>query len=165
MSSSFSVPKTMRALLTAGAPELPIVQIVPTPKPGPGQLLIKVTAVALNPTDKAHADKVKTVGLTIGVDCAGTVVGAAPDVTGFQPDERVAAFVHGALEPGVGTMAEYVVAYADLVWRVPDNLSLEEASTMNCGSVYSWAHGSARADRTVVCGRPSRASTTRRVST
>jgi NADPH:quinone reductase-like Zn-dependent oxidoreductase len=136
MSLSSSIPKTMRALLTAGAPKLPVVEVVPTPEPGPGQLLIKVAAVAVNPTDQKHADEVKTAGLTVGVDCAGTIVAAAPDVTGFQPGERVAAFIHGTRDPGVGTMAEYVVGFADLVWRVPDNLSFEEASTMNCRFVH-----------------------------
>jgi NADPH:quinone reductase-like Zn-dependent oxidoreductase len=74
-------------------------------------------------------------GRILGVDLAGTVAAVADGVTAVKAGERVSAFVHGGQYEDRGSMAEYAVADADLVWAVPEGTSLEEAATMNCGCV------------------------------
>jgi NADPH:quinone reductase-like Zn-dependent oxidoreductase len=139
----------MRALVMTGRGQRPAVQLVSTPQLGDGQLLIRVAAVALNPTDWKHVEFKGTAGLILGIDLAGTVVGMAPGVTGFRVGDRVSAFVHGAYYEGTGAFAEYARADADLVWKVPAATSFEEASTMNCGLVLSSLSYGEAADTTV----------------
>jgi NADPH:quinone reductase-like Zn-dependent oxidoreductase len=125
-------PTIMHALVTAGKGCPAVVKSVPVPQVGAGELLVKVFAVALNPTDWAHAS-VKEAGFILGVDFAGTVVAAGTQAQQYKLGDRVAGFVHGGQYEDRGSMAEYLVADAKLVWRIPDGKSFGEASTMNCG--------------------------------
>ena len=43
--------------------------------------------------------------------------------------DRVAGCVHGGTYPDRGAYAEYVKAESDLVWKVPDDMPLAEASS------------------------------------
>lgn len=79
-------------------------QTRPTPKPGPGELLIEVKSIALNPADGIMRDQglfMRTYPTVIGFDIAGLVLEAGENVpvgtTGsslfFQPGiTRVAAY-------------------------------------------------------------------------
>ena len=69
-----------------------VVKSVPTPKPGPAQVLIKVESVSLAPFDWA----VQSLGMVIeeypailGEDIAGTVVEVGEGVTRFKIGDRV----------------------------------------------------------------------------
>lgn len=125
------IPTTIRALVTAGSGQVKV-QSVPTPVPAPGEVLIKVAAVAQNPTDWKHA-ALQPAGIILGVDYAGTVVQVTDGVSNLAVGDRVAGLDHGDYFPDRGTMAEYLKADAALVWKIPDRTSFEDASTMNCG--------------------------------
>lgn len=123
----------MRKLFTGGKGNPPVVSNVPVPQPGEGELLIKVAAIAQNPTDWKANDS-KPAGLGLGVDYAGIVVSSGPDtVAEFKAGDRVAGATFGNHYEDRGSMAEYLITDASLVWRIPEKKSFEEASTMNCG--------------------------------
>lgn len=112
------------------------VKTVAVPKVRPGHILVKVNAVALNPTDWKHIAWVGPKGSTVGNDYAGTVVEVGPGVTKqFKAGDRIAGFVHGCnvLDQEDGAFGEYAVVVGDAQMRVPDGLSDEEACTLGVG--------------------------------
>ncbi|GAA5981432.1 hypothetical protein JCM10908_004107 [Rhodotorula pacifica] len=112
------------------------VRDVPVPEPGKGEVLVKTAAVALNPTDTKHRDFLALPNSWLGCDFVGTVEKVGSGVENVKVGDRVAAFVHGGQWEGEGSFAEYVKAQATLVWRVPDNLSDEEAAA--AGGIGPW---------------------------
>jgi NADPH:quinone reductase-like Zn-dependent oxidoreductase len=111
---------------------------IPKPKPRPGQLLVRVHAVALNPVDyKIGQGKLVNVvkmklPCVLGRDFAGLVeeLGPGGEGHGFRVGDRVAGFL-GLAEPthlGDGSFAEFCCPFAMNVVRIPDNLSYQEAS-------------------------------------
>ncbi|KAH8646229.1 chaperonin 10-like protein [Xylariales sp. PMI_506] len=110
------------------------IQEVPIPKLRDGYLLVKVRAVALNPTDIGSVDKGRAgVGCRIGCDYAGVVEEVGPNVTGpFKKGDRVAGLVHGGdrTQHENGAFGYYALAKADAQIIIPDNLSFEEAATL-----------------------------------
>lgn len=72
------------------------VEDVPVPKLRDQYMLIKVHAIALNPTDwKAIDMALANVGSKIGCDYAGVVLEAGIKVTKFKQGDRVCGFVNG----------------------------------------------------------------------
>ncbi|HEY2523283.1 MAG TPA: FAD-binding protein, partial [Streptosporangiaceae bacterium] len=78
-----------------GGPEVLYVADVPTPEPGPGEVLVEVRAAAINPGEAAirsgAADPQSTGTFPSGEgsDLAGVVVATGPDVTAFQLGDEV----------------------------------------------------------------------------
>lgn len=66
----------------------------------------------------------------VGYSCAGFVVRAANDVTGFSPGDRVACA--GA---GFAHHAEYVVVPKNLICKIPDAVSLRDAASTTLGAI------------------------------
>ena len=112
---------------------------VPDPVPGPGDLLLRVRATALNRADLAQRRgaypapvKARDSGLAIaGLEAAGEVVGMGDAVAGFTMGERVMAMCAGAY-------AELVTVDYRLAVRVPDRLSWEAAAAIPVA--YMTAH-------------------------
>lgn len=133
---------------------------VPIPQPQPGEVLVKVAAVALNYRDKLVVESGRGLPLTFpftpGSDLAGTVValGAGtrrfavgdhvlstftPDwLDGTRPgDARTPAYrTLGGYYPGV--LAEYVALPQDWLVYAPLTLSPAEASTLPCAGLTAW---------------------------
>ncbi|RBR23786.1 uncharacterized protein FIESC28_03402 [Fusarium coffeatum] len=133
----------MRALVLNTSSSEVVVEHVARRTPNPGQILIHVQAIALNPVDELYvtspiATQEKRI---IGTDFAGVVIEAAaeiadPDDARVKPGARVAGFLQGAcsVNDRPGAFAEYIAIPYDLVWAVPERISLEEASTISmCG--------------------------------
>jgi NADPH2:quinone reductase len=97
---------------------------IPTPRPGPGQVLVRVEAAGLNFIDVYERTGLYQVELprTLGVEAAGTVTEVGPNVTDFAPGDRVAY----TLVPGA--YAEYAVVPADRVVRVPSGVTTKQAA-------------------------------------
>ncbi|KAI0763244.1 GroES-like protein [Irpex lacteus] len=108
----------------------------PTPKPGPGQVLVKNVAVALNPADYvihnigAWVDHYGYPAL-IGLDGAGEVVAIGEGVVGLNIGDRV--LYQSLFHPDTLTAQEYTLADAVQVARVPPKLSFDEAATVPLG--------------------------------
>ncbi|KAJ9137056.1 Enoylreductase-like protein [Pleurostoma richardsiae] len=126
----------MKALILDAENKTATVQDIPRPTPGSDELLVKVTALALNPVDALYTyHPLGGTGRTVGSDFSGTVV-ASGGTTTFSKGDRVAGFLQGAcsVNDRPGAFAEYLVCPADLVRKVPDSVSLEEAAAVNlCG--------------------------------
>ena len=118
-----------------GDPSVLRVVTVPKPSPGPGQVLVRVAAATVNPTDLGfrHGGRPLPAGLEPpyipGMDLAGVIDAADPAVTAWRPGDRVMAAVAPA-EPGGGAQAEYRVVDADQLAKVPEGWPLTEAATL-----------------------------------
>lgn len=124
----------MQALVLSTPRNIAVIRTVPVPSPRPNELQIKVSAVALNPVDALYtANPLGKTGRTIGSDFAGTVSARGSNVHHIKLNQRVAGFLQGACSANdrTGAFAEYLVIPHDLVWVVPDNLSLSEAASIS----------------------------------
>jgi NADPH2:quinone reductase len=118
-----------------GDPSVLHIVTVPKPVPGPGQVLVKVAAATVNPTDigfrvggRALPPGVEPPYIA-GMDLAGVIDAVGPDVAGWRAGDRVMAAV-SPWGPGGGAQAEYVAVAEDQLARVPDGWSLVEAATL-----------------------------------
>jgi NADPH:quinone reductase-like Zn-dependent oxidoreductase len=120
----------MRALVNvkAGGPEVLVVQERPDPLPRPDQVLVRVKRAGLN-----FADISARVGLypdapkfpmVMGYEVAGVVEAVGSAITGFSKGERVMAM------PRFGGQASHVVVTTDLLRRIPDALSFDQAAAL-----------------------------------
>ena len=104
-----------------GPPEAIKVGELPRPKPGPGQVLVKVGATALNPIDLYVRSGFIPMPLSfpyiIGCDLAGTVEEVGPGATRFKPGDRVWGSNQGLLGRQ-GVTAEFAAVDED--WLYPD---------------------------------------------
>ncbi|OHE94670.1 TOXD protein [Colletotrichum orchidophilum] len=120
------------AIVIQGAGKAQVVE-ASVPKLRDDYLIVKVVAVALNPTDVAHIDLFAVTGARVGCDYAGIVEEVGSKVTkAFKKGDRVAGVAHGsnAVYHEDGTFAEFITVKGDLQIRIPDNVSFEEAATL-----------------------------------
>ena len=89
-----SAPKLMRAGVYRGEGRV-VVEELPVPKIGPGEVLFRVAACGICGTDikKIHHGFVKPPQI-LGHELSGTVVEVGAGVTKFKPGERVVSFHH-----------------------------------------------------------------------
>ena len=144
------------------------------PRPGRGQILVRMHAASLNYRDLNVAKGSPARGplptnLIPLSDGAGQVVETGPDVSRVKTGDRVAGlfmqdWLGGDIEPYHvdssrggsidGVLAEYVVFDQHGVVRLPDHLSYEEGATLPCAGVTAWnalyAGKSLRAGETVL---------------
>jgi NADPH:quinone reductase-like Zn-dependent oxidoreductase len=122
-----------------GAPEVLVLEEVDDPSPGPGEVLIRLHASALNHLDVWIRKGLPSVPKPriLGADGAGVVEALGPGVGGFEPGERVVInpgveTADGSIqvigEHGDGTNAELIAVPATNVYPIPDGLSFEEAA-------------------------------------
>ncbi|KAI9691867.1 MAG: putative secondary metabolism biosynthetic enzyme [Bathelium mastoideum] len=102
----------------------------------PDQILVRTTNIGLNPVDAKSADMSPTAGATSGSDFSGVIVAIG---SMLRRPLNVGDHVFGAVfgnnpdEKENGAFAQYVVAFADLVWKVPEGMSMENASCLGMG--------------------------------
>ncbi|KAJ0383237.1 hypothetical protein COL922a_010883 [Colletotrichum nupharicola] len=100
------------------------------------EILVKVHTVALNPSEFKHIDVISPKGCIVGCDYAGEVVEVGHSATGtWRIGDRVAGVVHGGLHRDRGSFAEYLKTDSDLVWKIPQSVSDEEAATYGVSAV------------------------------
>ncbi|MGR9434241.1 NADP-dependent oxidoreductase [Rhizobium leguminosarum] len=106
---------------------------IPTPTPGPGEILIKIEASAVNPFDLLlrQGFMAKFIPLplpaVLGGDAAGTISALGDGVTGFAVGDRVVA---DFAANGKGAHAEYGVLPATSVAKLPVGLSFEQGASL-----------------------------------
>jgi len=107
----------------------------PTNEPGPGEILIRVKATALNPGDAKIQKRgiyVSKYPAVLGSDGAGVVERVGEGVTRFDPGDDV--FFHGAFDDNdLSTFQQYSIAVVDFAAKIPDNLSYDQAATLPLG--------------------------------
>jgi NADPH2:quinone reductase len=115
---------------------------IPRPVAGPGEVLVRIHASAVNPLDTkiragaaAHA-RHPLPGI-LGIDMAGTVEAVGEQVTRFRPGDAVYGMTGGV--GGVqGSLAEYAAVDADLLARKPATLSMREAAALPLVVITAW---------------------------
>lgn len=109
---------------------------IPVPAISDNEILVKVHAVALNPTDFKHIDAISPPDCIIGCDFAGEITEVGKTAAScWNVGDRVAGAVHGGLYPDRGAFAEYLRTDSDLVWRIPDDMDATTASTYGISAV------------------------------
>jgi putative PIG3 family NAD(P)H quinone oxidoreductase len=121
-----------------GGPEVLQWTEVPDPQPGPGEVLIDVTASAVN-----RADLLQRQGLYPpppgappypGLECSGRVAAAGPGVTGWRVGDEVCALLSG------GGYAERVAVPAGQVLPVPAGVDVVSAGGLPEAACTVWAN-------------------------
>ena len=124
-------------------PEAVFTQVeLPRPVPSTGQVLVRIHASGVNPLDTkiraakaAHAKQ--PLPAVLGLDMSGVVEEVGPGVTTFHPGDEVYGMV-GGVGGHQGTLAEYVVASADLLALKPKSLSMREAAALPLITITAW---------------------------
>lgn len=98
-----------------------------------GEVLVKVEAVAINPTDWKHVKMISQPGAQIGCDFAGVVVGTKGDTASISMGDRVAGFVHGGKYEDRGSFAQYLKTEASLTVKIPANVDTQRATSVGIG--------------------------------
>ncbi len=130
----------------------------PMPKPGRGQVLVRMRAASLNYRDLMvltgrYARGAPLPDLVPLSDGAGEVAEIGPEVTRVKPGDRVAgifmqSWLGGEAEPADaasslggaihGVLAEYAVFEQTGLVHLPAHLSFEEGATLPCAAVTAW---------------------------
>jgi NADPH:quinone reductase len=107
-----------------GGPEVMQYDDIDVPRPGPGEVLVKITATGLNYLDVQYRiGRVKApLPFTNGTEAAGIVSEVGSGVTDVKVGDRV------AYTMVLGTYAEYALAPAARLVPVPDGLDLRTAA-------------------------------------
>lgn len=108
---------------------------IPKPELKPGHILVKVAASSVNPVDY----KIREAGdalpfapalpAVLGMDFAGTVEAVADDVSQFNVGDEVYGCA-GGLGELQGSLAEFMLADAQLVAHKPKNLDMQQAAAL-----------------------------------
>lgn len=141
-----SVPATMRAVQLqdySGKPSSLTVAQVPVPCPGPGEVLVKVFASPVNPSDlmfiTGNYGFKKLLPATPGFEGSGTVVDAGSGMMArFMKGRRVACAAADAKSKG-GLWAEYVVTSAQFCVPLSKKVEMEHGATMLVNPLTAWA--------------------------
>jgi NADPH:quinone reductase len=131
-----SIPPTMRALQQIslnGPQDLRLITGAPVPSPGPGQVLVRVSAAGVNFVDISQARGTFAGGprppYLAGIEGAGEVVALGPGVTGPEVGSHVI-----GVSIGGGAFAEYLLLPAAAALPVPAGWADEQA----LGLVVNW---------------------------
>jgi alcohol dehydrogenase, propanol-preferring len=158
------IAKTMKAAVVHRFGEPLVIENVPVPVPGPGELLVKVLACGVCHTDLHAADgdwPVKpTPPFIPGHEVVGAVAALGPGVTDFKEGDAVGvAWLHDAClrceycETGWETLcehqhdtgyscdggfAEYVIASAAFAARLPADIDFAQIAPILCAGVTTY---------------------------
>lgn len=118
----------MKAVLMDGFGGVEVLKVgeVDRPVPKENEVLIKVHATSINRPDLVQREGKYPPppgdSEILGLEVSGTVEEVGPGVTGWNKGDRVISLVGG------GGYAEYAVAYANHLMRIPETVSFEEAA-------------------------------------
>lgn len=116
---------TMKAFVATDDGKGEVREGLPVPSYGPTEVLVKVRAAAVNPTDWKHVDRKMTVdGSVVGIDFAGDVVAVGSEVKDRKVGDQVFGLVNGASidTPGRGAYAQYVAVESYQLFNVTSKL-------------------------------------------
>ena len=122
-----------------GGPEVLLVEDVPRPEAGHGELLVRVEAAGVNPVDtyfREGAYSLPGLPWTPASDVAGVVEAVGDGVRGFEAGDRV--FATGLGRDRQGTCAEYVTVPEGLAATLPTGCGFEEGAAVALVGVTAW---------------------------
>jgi (R,R)-butanediol dehydrogenase / meso-butanediol dehydrogenase / diacetyl reductase len=112
------------------------VEETPEPRPGRGEVKVKIKYCGICGSDLheyLHGPFPQSV---FGHEACGEVIEIGPDVTGFQPGDRVIAFAKGAY-------AEFLACPAERLLKIPANMDWQRAAVVEplAGAAYAIEQG------------------------
>src|SRR3954454_587359 len=130
----------MRAVIAPdpGGPEALVVADLPDPVPGRGEVVIEVTATAVN-----RADILQRQGFyppppgaseVLGLECSGTIAAVGPEVSAWSIGDPVCALLSG------GGYAERVLVPAGQLMPVPEGVDLVTAGALPEVACTVWSN-------------------------
>ncbi|MEU6507038.1 MULTISPECIES: NADP-dependent oxidoreductase [unclassified Streptomyces] len=132
---------TMRAISqdVLGGPEVLKEVRLERPKPGPNQVLVRVRAAGVNPTDWKHRALGVFLGeppFVLGWDVSGEVAETGIGVAAFRPGDEVFGML--PYPYGAGSHAEYVIAPVRALTHKPASLDHTQAGALPLVSLTAW---------------------------
>jgi putative PIG3 family NAD(P)H quinone oxidoreductase len=140
MMASVTIPDSMTAIgmEQPGGPEVLRPVSRPVPRPGPGDVLVRVAAAGVNRPDlmQRQGKYPPPPGAPdiLGLEIAGTVVAAGPSTSGLEVGRQICALVAG------GGYAEFCAVPAPQCLPIPGPLSLVEAAAVPETFFTVWAN-------------------------
>ncbi|MBF9220229.1 zinc-binding dehydrogenase [Hymenobacter ruricola] len=155
----------MQALQLDAINQPAAVRDVPTPTPGPGEILVRLHAAALNHRDvwiqKGQYGGIK-LPCILGADGAGEVATHGPEVPAEAPAVGARVLLYPGLRwgnnpkvqakdfvvrgmPDPGTFAEYITLPAEYVRPLPAHLSYEQGAALPLGGLTAYRAAFSRA--------------------
>ena len=135
-----------------GGPDVLKLEDVPEPRPGPGQVLVALRAVGVNPVDtyvRSGRYGQKVFPYTPGADGAGTVEAIGEGVRRFKVGDRV--YTAGS---ATGTYAQMALAAEAQVHPLPERITFAQGAAMGVPYATAWRalhqRAAARAGETVL---------------
>lgn len=121
-----------------GGPEVLKLVEVERPDPGPAEVLVRVHAAGVNPTDFWHRATGGLAGrpVRLGWDLSGVVEAVGVGAALFRPGDEV--FGMPRLPQVAGAYAEYVTAPSRHLARKPARLSHTEAAGLGLAGLTAW---------------------------
>ncbi|RSN43191.1 NADP-dependent oxidoreductase [Actinomadura sp. WAC 06369] len=130
--------RAVRQDVTGGPDVLELVE-VDRPVPGPTEVLVRVHAAGVNPTDWKHRAGKGFLGdppFTLGWDVSGTVEAVGVGVTIHKPGDEVFGMLRYPF--GVGSHADYVAAPSRTFVRKPANIDHVQAGALPLAALTAW---------------------------
>lgn len=131
-----AIPNTQRALKVKGAGQVELARQCPVPQPGNDEILVRVKHVALNPVDWKSVDLSPAIEATWGCDFSGVVVEIGSSVgDAFSIGDAVCGCTLGNNHDDKenGAFADFVVVASSLIFKVPLEMSFQQAATLGIG--------------------------------
>ncbi|MEV1286652.1 NAD(P)H-quinone oxidoreductase [Micromonospora sp. NPDC049679] len=121
-----------------GGPDALVWAQVPDPRPGPGEVVIDVTASAVNRADllqrQGHYPPPPGAPAYPGLECSGVISAVGPDVVDHRVGDEVCALLAG------GGYAEKVAVPAGQLLPVPAGVSLADAAALPEVACTVWSN-------------------------
>jgi NADPH:quinone reductase-like Zn-dependent oxidoreductase len=166
-----AIPQTMKAVQihTYGGPDVLVYEDVPRPTAGPGEVLIRVFAVGVNPPDwyirSGYANMPEAIRLSLstrfllpvipGSDVSGIVEAVGPEVTAFHEGDAVYGLIRfpsGGIP--AGAYAEYITAPVAHLALKPTSIDHLQAAAVPMAALTAWQgiveHTNLKAGQTVL---------------
>ncbi|GAA3236716.1 NADP-dependent oxidoreductase [Actinocorallia longicatena] len=122
-----------------GGPEVLEEVELDRPVPGPSEVLVRVRAAGMNPTDWKHrrfAGFLDRLPLVLGWDVSGVVEAVGIGVTLHAPGDEVFGML--PYPHGSGAFAEFVVAPARALVAKPENVDHTQAAAVPLAALTAW---------------------------
>jgi len=131
----------MKAVQIHGYKDVPTLEEVPTPEVGPGEVLVRVHAAALNPIDvQLQVGGMErffplTFPYTLGLDLSGTIERVGTDASVWKPEDRIIARLSPARG---GALAEFVAVSSDACVALPPELPMTDGAGIPTAGGTAW---------------------------
>ncbi len=149
--------RTMKAMRVNefGGPEAIVMEEVPMPRPGAGEVLVRVHAAGVGPWDgwirSGHSVLPQPLPLTLGSDVSGDVVAVGSGPSGLLPGDPVYGVTNKRFTDGY---AEYALCRAEMIAPKPETLSHVDAASVPVIAATAFqalfVHGGGQAGQSVV---------------